>query len=335
MSVAVERVTNAEALPPAWDSLAETPFQRQTFLAHAQLFNPCRQRYYFLTRQGELTAAAVVYTLTLDLFSHLAIPSPLKMHVIGIPCSVSSSGLFGIAADSRELLQHITRYEKGLLICLNVDAVPEGISLATGPTLPTMLFENRFACWDAYKASLRSSYRRRLRHQEEATASWQITTGSCAEYSKAMHQLYQQVYQQSRAKLEYLSAPFFRHLSKEFQLTSYSCHGHLCGWTISLHDRDHWYFFLGGRDYRVNNPPDLYFGMLLTVFKQAIAAGAQFIDFGQTAEIPKMRLGCIPQQKYMLGYHSNSLIRPLLYWGEGLLSYSRVLRPVHLFKGGG
>jgi hypothetical protein len=323
----LERVDHPDALPPAWDALAEHYVQRRAFLRHAHTYNPCKQRYYLLSRGGHLVAGAVVYTLRLDLLTFLRMSSPLAMQVVGVPCSVSAGGVLGDPA----ILTALLTAERGLLIALNLDAVPTHQPFAQGQTLPTVVLDGPFASWDAYLHALRAPYRRRLRRLEATAAALAIHTGPCAAYTDAMHALYEQVYQQSRDKLEHLTADFFRHLPAEFTLTTFEQNDRLLGWTILLQDGDRWAFFLGGRDYAAP-VPDLYFLMLRTLLQHAIDAGAREIDLGQTAEVPKLRLGGRLREKYMLGYHGNPLVRALLYGARGLLSYRRTVPPAHVFR---
>jgi hypothetical protein len=328
MTLALARVAHPDELPPAWDALAESLFQRRAFLRHAHAYNPCRQRYYLLTEGGALVAGAVVYRLRLDLLTFLKLPSPLGMQVVGIPCSVSTSGVLGALSRHGELLARLPGEERGLLIALNLSAIPP-TAMAVGRTLPTIEVENRWATWEAYVAALRAPYRRRLRRQAAHAATLTIETGPCARFTDAMHALYLQTFQRSHDKLERLTADFFRQLPAEFQLTTYADAAGLHGWTISVLDGERWTFFLGGRSYAASAPPDLYFQMLLTVLRQGIAAGARIIDLGQTAETPKLRLGGVPRERFLLGHHSNPLLCRLLHWGRGALSYGKTLeRPL-------
>jgi len=330
----LQRVLHPDALPAAWDELASSYFQRRAFLRHAHTYNPCRQRYYLLRDGDTVQAGAVVYSLRMDMLTFLGLPSPVMMHIAGVPCSVSSGGLLGDSRHYPQLLTRLRSAEVGLLLCLNLDACPVTVNMVQGRTLPTIVLNNPFRSWGEYRDALRATYRRRLRSIEAAADSLTITNLPCSTYNADMHGLYEQVYQRSRDKLERLTADFFRHLPAEFHLTVLQSGERLLGWTICLLDDERWYFVLGGRSYAPDILPDLYFVMLLTVLKQGIAAGARQIDFGQTAEIPKMRLGGIPREKYMLGAHSNPLWHTLLRWGGGLLSNRRVTPAAHVFKDG-
>ncbi len=332
MNVTIERINDPEKLPDAWDGLAAIYWQRRIFLRHAHLYNPCKQRYYLLINDSVICAGAIVYTLRLDLLTYLAIPSPVAMQIIGIPSSVSASGMIGETENQTILLEKIKEVEKGFLLALNLDYLPEQTSDFTGRTLPTMVLKHSFATWEEYIKSLRSPYRRRLLQIENKISSFTITTTPCSEYSDKTHELYLQVYRRSKDKLEKLSTDFMRNLPADFTLTRYEKNNRLYGWTISLQDDKNWFFFLGGRDYSIKSSDNIYFCMLQMVLKQSINAGTAIIDFGQTAEIPKTRLGGELQDKYMLGHHSNRLIHSVLHTISPLLSYTRKVPSVHIFQ---
>jgi len=333
VTAVLDRIEEARHLPGQWDELASDYYQTRAFLSHCQEYNPCRQRYYLLSADGRLLAGAIVYTLRLDLLTYAGIRSPMTMHLAGVPCSVSSSGLVGDAALRGELLRRILRLEKGLLGCLNLDSVPENVPAAVGRTWPDVVFTNRFPTWGQYLSTLRSPYRRRLLQVQEDAAGFALHTGPCSSFTREMQSMYLEVFNRSEGKLEKLDTAFFTQLPESFRLTTYSAGGGLRGWTITHRDGERFSFFLGGQDYRYL-PKRLYLVQLMTVLQQGIASGAGMIDLGQSAEIPKMRLGGIPREKIMLGFHSRPVLRAILRAGIGVLSYRRHFPETHVFRNG-
>jgi hypothetical protein len=149
-----------------------------------------------------------------------------------------------------------------------------------------------------------------------------------------MYDQYLGVLKRSKGKLETLSLEFFRNLPSCFNLTAYYNKEKLIGWYISSTFNEKFYFFMGGIDYRQNRKYNTYFNILLSVVKEGIEKRASLIDLGQTAEIPKLRLGGKPVEKTMLGYHSSPVIRKLIKAGRSLLEYSIVLQEQNVFKEG-
>jgi hypothetical protein len=140
------------------------------------------------------------------------------------------------------------------------------------------------------------------------------------------------VLKRSKGKLETLSQEFFQNLPSNFNLTTFYHSDKLIGWYITTTFGEKFYFFLGGIDYTQNRQYNTYFNILLSVVKEGIENKVATIDLGQTAEIPKLRLGGILVEKSMLGYHSNRAMRMILKTGKSLLEYSTVVDEPHVFK---
>ena len=320
MRAALQRISSAAGIPDDWDRIAGSCFQRREFLRHCEIYNPCRQRYYTLSGEGGLKAGACVYSLRLDLLTFLGIVSPVTVQVVGVPCSVSASGIVGGPVPPPGFLESLFRAERGLTVVLNVDGVPDRRGVAVGRTFPDVVLANRFRGWDDYLSSLRSAYRRRLREIEVDSLRYDITTAPCSGFTDDEHRLYLNVLERSACRLERLSADFFRSLPGAFRLTRFTRDGALCGWVITVLDGGRYCFFLGGQGDSPRSE-SLYHVKLATILKQGIGLGAREIDFGQTAETPKMRLGGLPREKIMLGRHSNPLFHALLRASIGFLSY--------------
>ncbi len=84
-----------------------------------------------------------MYSIRLDLFTYLSIPSPFQMNIVGIPCSVSSGGIIGSIAHLNPLIEHIKGKEKGFLLVLNLDSKPSIDGFVCGRTLPTVVMANQ------------------------------------------------------------------------------------------------------------------------------------------------------------------------------------------------
>jgi hypothetical protein len=328
----IVREHRASDLPDRWDTLADEYFQTREFLDHTEEHNPCKQRYYLLYMDDALQAGMVVYTLRLDLLTYLSIPSPFRMNIIGIPCSVSASGIIGSHADASLFFGHVRKLEKGFLLALNLDSVPAIHGYVMGRTLPTIVVEGRFRSWEHYMESLRSHYRRRMIRLAHPFSSIRKEQGDCSGFSETMYSQYLDVLKRSKGKLETLTPGFIRNLPPGFHLTAYYHREKLIGWFISAVFRGKYYFFLGGIDYELNEQFNTYFNLLAGVLRRGIEKDTSVIDLGQTAEIPKLRLGGELNEKTMLGTHSNRIVRKLLAAGKGLLEYSTVVKEPRVFN---
>lgn len=332
MSTALRRAARARDLPDEWDRLADSLFQRRDFLEHAERHNPCAQRYWILEEQGVARAGAICYTLPLDLLTFLGMRSPLRMQVLGIPCSVSPGGLLGIAEETRRLLRHVLPREKGLLLGLNLPQAAPLPGLLQGRTLPTLVLRSGFPDREAYLAALRAPYRRWLLAQLKRFQGVSVATGSCADFDDEAHALYLQVFRRSRAKLECLGREFFRELPPAFRFTTSREAGRLVGWQITVRDGDCLRFFLGGVDYARAQRLSTYFNLLIQVVEAGLSQQAPRIDLGQTAEVPKQRLGARPEELGLFAWHPSAWARLGLRSMRGLLEYRRRTPELHVFK---
>jgi hypothetical protein len=333
--VSTHRVVHTEAeLPQAWDAIAACYFQKREFLRHAEFHNPCRQRYHWLERDGRPFACAVVYSLPLDLLTFAGLRSPLQMQLVGLPCSVSAPGVFGETGGVRELVEQLLAVERGLVVGLNLE-VPLALGKALdGRTLPTVVLQRRFDSFEGYLSALRADYRRRLRRVRGAWAQVEVQRGECAAFDDEAYALYIQVISRSRARLETLQPSFFSSLPESFKLTRYRRGGRLLGWHICLADEDRFYFFMGGVDGAGEERLTAYLNLLLGVLQDGIAAGARTIDFGQTAEVPKSRLGGELVERHLFAHHRSALVRALLKLGRGALEYTTQVPQAHVFRAG-
>jgi len=324
----------ATDLPDAWDEAATSLFQRRELLTLLERFNPCRQRYYELRRDGEFAAGACVYSIALDLFTYSNLPSPVTMQVVGVPCSQSSPGLVGSPADQRALMRELLRQERGLLIGLNLPRPLDLPDVLDGRTLPAVFLRRRFDSWDHYVACLRSHYRRRLRRLAAPWRGVVSERGPCDRLDDEMYRLYLQVFRRSDARLEQLPANLLRELPEPFTLSTHRHDGELLGWHIGVRDGDHHRFFLVGIDYAQARQFNTHANVLASVLREGIDDGAAVFDLGQTAETSKTRFGGVTEERYLFGYHRNRALRGLLDRSRAWLEYTSTVPPTHVFRAG-
>jgi len=315
-----QRFTLAEQLPDSWNERAENYFQLKKFLLHTEKYNPCQQRYYLCEENEKIAACAIIYTLRLDILTFLKIKSPLKMHICGVPCSVSSSGIFGNSEAIEKLKDFIREKEKGFLLFLNLTEKPVNSKYAFGKTLPTIIMKNEFSDWNNYLTSLRSSYRRRIKLMNN-NDEIEFQTLKCNSFDNKMYAQYLEVFNHSKGKLEKLSLDFFKNLPDEFVLTSCNLNNEILGWNLGLLDENIYYFFLGGINYNKNKNHNTYFRLLSNLVKNGIESKAEIIELGQTAETAKMRFGGNPYELWMEASHSNPLFNRLIKLFSPMLEY--------------
>ena len=336
----VESIARAAQLPRGWDILCGTFMRSKTMLAHYERFNPCRQRYYCLYRRGYLAAGAIVYTRKQNLLTFLGnLPSGVKMNVVGIPASISPAGVWGAPDDVSLLLGAVFEREVGLTLALNLPgSLPEVASRPEAHPvrlLPGMVFTNCYRTYGDYERGLRSAWRRRLKVTRRKFEGVTTERESCAAFTREHHSLYLDVLGRSSEKMETLGFTFFRKLPAPIQLVSCYRKGRLLCWRLLLAEDNRLFFLLGGHSYQLNPVYDAYFNNLIGVLEDGIEMGVAHIDFGQTAEDPKARLGADTVPEKMLLIHSNPLFNNMLGAVAPLLAYRKTHPAYNVFRKGG
>jgi len=316
----VKRISASE-LPKEWDACTQSYFQQREFLSYAESWNPCKQRYYWLMEDNVFRAGAIVYTLTLNLLTFLHIPSPVAMHVIGVPIGTATAGYFGEIPYRQSLLTRILEIEHGLILTLNAnttDNLPVGVKCRM---VPTTIFHNPFKSWSEYTCTMRALHRRRLFQIERCAEKLIRVLTDCSSFTEKHYQLYRQVHDRAPAKLETLTYDFFLHLPKRFKLASYYQGEVLVSWTITVHDGMYFMYFFGGMDYAKLKETKSYFVGLAYIVRDCIEQGHPMLDLGQTADEPKLRFGGRLERKDMYLTHHQIVVRTLLKWFRSFIEY--------------
>ena len=199
-------------------------------------------------------------------------------------------------------------------------------------TMPTIVMNHNFADWEEWSNSLRSTYRRRMNIIFSGFNGIKTQTSDCFSFDEKLYDLYLQIFKKSKSKLEKLSLEFFKNLPENYRLTTYSLNSRVISWHITLKDDGVLYFFFGGTDYALNRKFNSYFNNIAGILKEAISQRYKTIDFGQTAEIPKTRLGGKVLELNLFVYHRNLIINKLLSYSRKLLQYNREVPETHVFK---
>ena len=264
-----------------------------------------------------------------NLLTYKKIPSKITVRFVGVPCSQPAPGIVGQQYWREQLARRLVLEEPYFLVGLNLEQDLRLDGFVHGRTLPTVVVETPFSGFDDYLAGLRSDYRRRIRLIRRSWNGVEERRSDCSVFGPAEYALYEGVYERSQAKLEKLGPEFFRNLDNRFVLTRYYRQQRLIGWHITLIDGDVFYFFLEGHDPSVN---DVYFNMLLGVMQQGLESGAARIDLGQTAEIPKMRLGGRLVERRMFATHQSRFVQLIVERTKRLLEYNRRVPETHVFR---
>ena len=326
------KMPSASQLTDQWDRIANTYFQRRKFLIHTDKYNPCQQRYYLAFQKDQIVAGACVYSLKLDIFTFSRLKYPLPFNIIGIPASISDPGLVGEEKHVRELLNYILQLEKGIILCLNIPVDFRYMPNLLMRTLPNVVLAHNFPDFDAYLSSLRSKYRRRINIIMKAFKDVRIERVQCSLMTRDMYGLYEQIMERTSTKLEKLPYENFTNLPEEFVLNTYTINSNVVCWNICLSENRKQVFFFGGMDYDYKDLYMSYFNSLLDITMNGINSGKKILEYGQTAEIPKIKCGGKLVEKNMFIYHANPLLRMMLMGTKRLLQYRHKPPVFHVFS---
>lgn len=313
-----EVYNSAANLPEIWDEIVgENLFLRKEILKKLEEVNPCSQLYH-LNPQEKI--ALVSYKLKLNLLTFtkyfsLSIPT----NIIGLPMSVSKSG-FAIQGQNNEdnLSQYINSLQ-GFYLVLNAD---QELKQAKGHTLPNCKLKIRWVSFDQYLASMRSHYRYRLKKAVKKFSGVQVDElADNSFFNEDMYQLYLNVYQRSNEKLEKLDISFFQNFPAK--ILTFTLEGKAVAFVQLVENDRNLFFLFGGFEHSLNQKHDLYINMLLQIVDYGLQRGVKQIDFGQTTEETKLKLGALQEPKYLYVHHSNPIINALLSKLVGKFSYRR------------
>lgn len=258
--------------------------------------NPCNQEYEFTEN-----CLLISYSHKLNLFNFSNLfPLKVNVQVIGLPVSVCMKGHYG----NNFAVEKIINKRKGLKILLNSD-----IEFSNGgKTLSNFIFNNSFSSFDDYLNSLRSPYRRRINKALSFRDTLVIRKINNDEFNEEHYKLYLSIMDRTDNPLEILSIDFFKEYDAELYEFADAKTNDIKGFIQTKTINDTLYFLFGGfikEDIKVY---DIYYNMLLKIIEIGIENKIKTIEFGQTAEESKLKIGCIEQYKYLYVHHSNFLL---------------------------
>jgi hypothetical protein len=291
----------AEELPKLWDELAgDNIFLKRAVLNSLEALNPCSQSYHM---NEDFSLAFVRYKIELDLFTFSkSLKLRVPMNIIGIALSVSKSG-FTVDAHKLEELSSYIKSFKGLQVVLNSTAA---LKLPTGRTLPVCLLQIKWQSFQQYIDSMRSNYRHRVHKALKKFSNVEIEKlEDNSSFDKDMYKLYEEVYENSKEKLEKLSIEFFRKFPAV--IFKFTADSRTLGFVQLIENGEEIIFLLGGFDHSLNTSYDSYMNMLLFIIEYGIKNNFKYIDLGQTAEETKLKLGAVQQGRNMHVFHSNPI----------------------------
>lgn len=177
-----------------------------------------------------------------------------------------------------------------------------------GEIEPLYLMPKWFANFEQYNESLRSMYRKQMQADIKKFAQAGLQTACLLDsqeisqrFDDQLYQLYLNVWQRAKERLECFPKEFFQKLPLSFPgqvvLLIISDKTKPVAFAMGIYEQEVFYCLYIGLDYSYNNSANLYFNLFYLELKMAFPLQKQ-ICLGQTSGMFKTRLGAIPEQRY-------------------------------------
>ncbi|MBU7585424.1 MAG: GNAT family N-acetyltransferase [Nostoc sp. TH1S01] len=270
------------------------------------------------------------------------LPSFLHLNVLfcGLPISIGKNHLIFVENANHALIiklldiimntiaakekTKLTIYKEfNLQECNQLDALLQ-LGYLKAESLPMHSFQANFANFSEYCAALKSHYRHDIKRSKRKfeKAGFRVvqlkdTKKILQIYTPEMHQLYEAVVQKSENQLETLPITFFRELAiyfpEQLLFTLVYQDDKIVAFNCSLCTQSSVHYLFCGLDYSLNAESDMYFNLMYAALDEALKQNVPKIDFGQTADTFKARLGSYQTPLYMYikgtGFILNWIIR--------------------------
>lgn len=328
--IEIKQFTSISDVPDEWDAIiGDNIYMSKKFLSFIEEIDKCDQRYYMLYDDGVLDSVFMSYVrrrYNLAMFAKFDLYQ--KMTMIYVPLSVTRPGL--IYGKHLDKVMDFIKTIKGPKIILNIEDVdPRGY--AKGLTCPKCILKNRFDSFEHYLGSLRSNYRYRYAKCLKKSSCLKIEyLQDNREFTEQMYDCYLQVYNKSRTRIEKLPIEFFR--GDFFKIFVLKNGDRAVGFGQMLENGTELIFEFVGVDYEYNNTYDTYHRILLEIVRYGIENGFETIDFGQTADESKLKLGSEYTMLYAYLHHSNKLINAVNKKLARHIEYRPITTDYRVFK---
>ncbi len=267
------------------------------------------------------------YTAKLNILTFLSGQLKVPVRIIGVPPSLSVSGYHADNPQGILELANWIKAQKGHTLIINAADDFDGI-FQKAPTLSTVVFENDFESFDDYVSAMRAHYRYRLIKANARFSGVEIVEEP--PFDAPLYALYEAVYKRSEYPLVKNTQAFFQTFPGH--ITAFYGAGKPIGFCQYHIEDEVLYFMFCGLCYESLKTYDTYLNLLMHMVKRGIEAGVKTINFGQTTEAIKMKLGGELRPLHLYYYHKNPFVRSLMKNIVPLLGYKTPDLQFHVFK---
>jgi hypothetical protein len=305
----IELFRSARELPPEWDDLCgDNLYLTREFQQFIESIDACEQTYCIFRNSADAidTILMTYVRHNFNLFMFTPVHVSLRVTFVYVPLSVTRPGIICRGETREELAAHIKGI-KGYKLFLNTATdfrLPGFIQVRT---FPRCVLDLRWNSFDHYMRDLRSGYRHR--YKKALAKSTPLTfrmLDDNRQFDHRLYALYEEVYKSSPYKIEKLPVGFFQ--GPFFKIGILEKGSVAVGFIQLIENGPELIFEFVGFDHRINSQYDIYISLLLKIVQYGIEHRFERIDFGQTADEAKLKIGCRYEPLFGLLHHSNPLV---------------------------
>ena len=198
--------------------------------------------------------------------------------------------------------------------------------------MSTFVFDNSYKTFDDYLNALRSSYRRRINKALGYRHKLIINKIKNSDFSGDHYNLYLSIMNRTDNPLETLPIEFFQSYETEIYEFAERETKKIIGFIQLKEVQSTLCFLFGGFNREDVKKYDLYYNMLLKIIEAGIEKKVNTIEFGQTAEESKLKIGCREVDKFLYIHHSNYILNIIIQKLLPFVSYRPYKKIHHVFK---
>jgi len=333
MTYSIKKYDSILKVPKEWDSvIQDNIYLSIKFLSFMEEIDHCKQEYYMVYNDNKLDGVFMMYERPhYNLFMFTKYNLYGKMKLMYVPLSVTRPGV-ECNQSLNYILDTITKM-KGPKMLLNLEKKDLDHRYAIGLTCPKCIFYNHFNSFEEYLNQLRSNYRYRYTKALERSNDLKFYfLEDNRSFNNEMYNCYLQVYNKSKIRVEKLPIEFFRGEFFKIFVLERKEDNKVVGFGQLLENGDELIFEFVGVDYQYNTEYDTYHRILLEIVRYGIEYHFKTIDFGQTADESKLKLGSKYTYLYAYLHHSNKLINQINKKLAKKIEYKPIETEFNVFK---
>lgn len=332
----MDKYLTSETLPSDWeDNIGNNPYLKKSFLKLIEQIDSSEKSYYvFRNAEGKIdTQFLISKTSDNDIAMFTPFKLPVILNSVYYPFTLSKSAII-LGDQTKKEAAEFLKNLKGFKLIINTDKFYTLDNFTQGKILPKCMMSIKWNSFEEYISSLRSGYRRRYKKalEKSSNLNFYILKNNKKEFSEDMYKLYLDVYNNADYKLGKVAIDFFKQEDLVIPVLE-DKNKELQGFAALHKNNEELLFEFVGLNKKNISQYDIYIRLLLEIVRYGTENGYKIIDFGQTTDEAKLKLGCKYENLYALINHSNPIINYILKKLTPFIEYKPLdENKFHVFK---